>query len=336
MRGRPLTVPPDFLKFGFGYSLSESYRPQVTGEAHDDRWQTDGKFFRSGDCRVRMNAVTYGPLPGGWPESFAEDFSQMTAAGFNAIRLYEMPDRMLLDAAAEHGLKVFGGLSWHQSADFFRSPGIYSAAVVSLVNGLKETGGHPALAGIYVGNEIPADLVRWMGPVKVREAIEALITTGRELAPDLLFAYANYPSTEYLEPENADFTAFNVYLETEPEFRGYLKRLHHIAGDRPLVISEFGIDSHRNGLDRQAEILGWATRAALDLECAGMTLYAWSDRWWVGTKCSTGTSASSTAPATQNPHSEISLSTLNSQLPTPNSSASSSAPATGIPASATA
>jgi GT2 family glycosyltransferase len=242
----------------------------------------DGKFFRSGDRRVRMNAVTYGPLPGGWPESFAADFSQMVAAGFNAVRLYEMPDRRLLDAAAEHGLKVFGGLVWHQSSDFFRSPGIYSAAVVSLANELKETGDHPALAGIYVGNEIPADLVRWMGPVKVREAIEALIATGRELAPDLLFAYANYPSTEYLEPENADFTAFNVYLETEPAFRSYLKRLHHIAGDRPLVISEFGIDSQRNGLDRQAEILGWATRATLDLECAGMTVYAWSDRWWVG------------------------------------------------------
>ena len=229
-----------------------------------------------------MNAVTYGPFPGGWPESFAADFSRMAAAGFNCVRLYQMPDRRLLDAAALHGLKVFGGLEWRQSADFLRCPALYTSAVISLANGLKETGGHPALAGIYVGNEIPADLVRWMGPVKVREAIEALITTGRELAPDLLFAYANYPSTEYLEPENADFTAFNIYLEDESAFRSYVKRLHHIGGDRPLVISEFGIDSRRNGLDRQAEILGWATRATLDLECAGMTVYAWSDRWWVG------------------------------------------------------
>lgn len=231
-----------------------------------------------------MNAVTYGPFPGGWPTSFEPDFSQMTAAGFNAIRLYEMPDPRLLDAAAEHGLKVFGGLEWGQSADFFQRPGLYSAAAISLVNGLKESANHPALAGVYVGNEIPADLARWMGPLKVRHALEELIALGKELAPDLLFAYANYPSTEYLEPENADFTAFNIYLENEPEFRGYLKRLHHIAGDRPLVISEFGVDSRRNGLERQAEILRWASQAALDLETAGMTLYAWSDRWWVGTE----------------------------------------------------
>ena len=229
-----------------------------------------------------MQAVTYGPFPGGWPESFLPDFSRMAAAGFNAIRLYEMPGARLLDAAAAHGLHVFGGLEWGQSADFFQQPGIFSAAAVSLVNGLKETAGHPALAGVYIGNEIPADLARWMGPLKVRHALEELIALGKELAPGLLFAYANYPSTEYLEPENADFTAFNVYLEHEPAFRSYLKRLHHIAGDRPLVISEFGVDSRRNGLERQAEILRWASQAALDLETAGMTVYAWSDRWWVG------------------------------------------------------
>ncbi|MEO5915279.1 MAG: glycosyltransferase [Luteolibacter sp.] len=227
-----------------------------------------------------MNAVTYGPFPGGWPESFEPDFLQIAAAGFNAIRLFEIPGIPLLNAAAEHGLKVFGGLKWHQSADFFRQPGLYSAATVQFAESLQDIHEHPALAGIYVGNEIPADLARWMGPLKVRRAIEELITTGREIAPGLLFAYANYPSTEYLEPENADFTAFNIYLESEPVFRDYLKRLHHIAGDRPLVISEFGLDSRRNGLDRQAEILRWASRAALDLETAGMTIYAWSDRWW--------------------------------------------------------
>lgn len=227
-----------------------------------------------------MNAVTYGPFPGGWPESFTVDFSKMVEIGFNAIRLYDLPDERLLDAAVGHGLKVFGGLKWGQSADFIGAPEIFSSAVVELVRFLRETGDHPALAGIYVGNEIPADLARWMRPLKVREAIEQLIDTGRKIAPHLLFAYANYPSTEYLEPENADFTAFNVYLENEDAFRSYLKRLHHIAGDRPLVISEFGLDSRRNGLDRQADALRWGSQAALDLETAGMTVYAWSDRWW--------------------------------------------------------
>lgn len=204
----------------------------------------------------------------------------MAAAGLNAVRLFEMPDQRLLDAARRHGLRVFGGLNWGQNADFFRRPAFFSAAQVALVEALRETAGHPAFVGVFVANEIPADLVRWMGPLAVRGALENLISLGREVAPSLLFAYANYPSTEYLEPENADFSAFNIYLEQPSAFRDYLKRLHHIAGDRPLVISEFGLDSRRNGLTRQAEALTWSMQIAHQEECAGLTIYAWSDRWW--------------------------------------------------------
>ena len=118
-------------------------------------------------------AVTYGPFPGGWPESFAPDFRKIAAAGFNAIRVYEMPDRRLLDAAQDHGLRVFGGLKWGQNADFMSQPGLLTAACVSLTESLKTTADHPALAGCFVGNEIPSDLVRWMGPLRVRRAIES-------------------------------------------------------------------------------------------------------------------------------------------------------------------
>jgi GT2 family glycosyltransferase len=227
-----------------------------------------------------MHAVTYGPFPGGWPASFEADFRRIAAAGFNVIRMFEMPDRVLLDEAWQHGLRVFGGLKWGQNADFLQRPALYTSARVALVGALKETAGHPALAGVYVGNEVPPDLVRWMGPLRVRQALERLIALGRETAPDLLFAYANYPSSEYLEPANADFSAFNVYLEEPEAFRKYLKRLHHIAGDRPLVISEFGLDSRRNGVEQQARTLAWAHEISRAEETAGLTVYAWSDRWW--------------------------------------------------------
>lgn len=246
------------------------------------RWQTDGKFFRAGDTRVWLRAVTYGPFPAGDPVSVELDFRHIAAAGFNAIRLFEMPDRRLLDAALAEGLQVFAGLEWGYSVDFFRRPGLFSAARAKLVEALRKTATHPALAGVYVGNEIRPDLVRWVGPLRVRHAIEDLIALGREAAPHMLFAYANFPSTEYLEPENADFSAFNVYLEDPATFRNYLKRLHHIAGDRPLVISEFGVDSQRNGVARQAESLAWAITLAHEEETAGLTIFGWSDRWQNG------------------------------------------------------
>ena len=246
----------------------------------DGRWRTDGKFFRSGSERVRIVAVTYGPFPGGWPEDLDRDFARIAAAGFNAIRLFEMPGPEILDAARRQGLRIFGGLMWGQNADFLGEPALLSAARVSLVESLRGVASHPALAGVYVANEIPTDLVRWMGPSRVLRVIEDLIALGKRHAPRLLFAYANYPSTEYLEPENADFTAFNIYLEHADDYRAYLKRLHHLAGDRPLVVSEFGLDSRRNGFQKQAETLAWAARIAAEEETAGFTVYAWSDRWW--------------------------------------------------------
>lgn len=229
---------------------------------------------------MRFRAVTYGPFPGGLDARAARDFPLIRAAGFAAIRLFEMPSPRLLDEARAAGLRVFAGLDWAQNGDFFAEPRRFTAARVHLAAALRETGNHPALAGVFVANEIPADLVRWMGPARVREALELLISDARAAAPELLLAYANFPTTEYLEPANADFTAMNVYLESEAAFHAYLRRLHHIAGDRPVVISEFGVDSRRNGTRRQAEILRWADAVATGEDAAGFCVYAWSDLWW--------------------------------------------------------
>lgn len=206
----------------------------------------------------------------------------MRRAGFTSVRLFKLPDRKILDAAESAGLIVFAGLDWRYNEDFLSNPSLVSSAHIRLAAFLREYASHPALGGVYVGNEIPSDLVRWMGPVAVRRTLEEMIALGRSLAPHLLFAYANYPSTEFLEPANADFSAFNVYLEEQQPFTDYLRRLQNIAGDRPLVISEFGMDSQRNSPLKQAETLGWAMETAHREETAGFTVFSWSDLWQTG------------------------------------------------------
>jgi len=124
--------------------------------------------------------------------------------------------------------------------------------------------------------------VRWMGVSHVRDAIESLIDLGRERAPELLFAYANFPTTEFLEPNNADFSAMNIYLEKREDFARYLPRLHNVAGDRPVFISEFGLDAMSAGEDAQRDVLVWQLEECLQVGMAGTTVYAWSDRWLNG------------------------------------------------------
>ncbi len=245
------------------------------------RLRVDGRFFRLGDERVFLRLVTYGPFPGDEPKDLEGDMRRIADAGFHGLRVYDWPGAALLDAAADQGLVVFAGHRWPQSTDFLgEARSTFDQARVALEQGIMPRSGHPAMAGVFVANEIPADLVRWMGPSRVLAAIETLIADGREMAPAWLWAYANYPSTEYLEAANADFTAMNVYLEKEEDFRKYLRRLHHIAGDRPVMISEFGLDSRRNGLEKQARTLAWSVRASRDAGVAGLAVYAWSDRWW--------------------------------------------------------
>jgi len=241
--------------------------------------RVDGKFLRVGDERVFLRMVTYGPFPGGWPREMAAEFRRIRDCGFDALRLYQWPGRELLDAAAAAGLRVFAALEWPHAVDFI-ARGELARARAELGVRLAASGSHPALAGVFVANEVPADLARWIGPRRVLEAIEELVAVGRARRPDLIWCYGNYPSTEYLEPGDADLTAINVYLEHPPALRAYLQRLHHLAGDRPVLLSEFGLDSRRGGRERQAEVLGWAIRAARDEGLAGIGVYAWSDRWW--------------------------------------------------------
>ncbi len=96
-------------------------------------------------------------------------------------------------------------------------------------------------------------------------------------------SYANFPPDRVSRLSSSlDFVCFNVYLHHEEDFRRYLGRLQNIAGDRPLVLTEFGIDSIRDGEDAQAETLAWQVRAAYESGLAGTCVFSWTDDWFTG------------------------------------------------------
>ncbi|MEM7697571.1 MAG: glycosyltransferase [Verrucomicrobiota bacterium] len=258
--------------------------PSFPISAIDEPLAVRGRWFAAGDERVWIKAVTFGPFPAG---HFADEgISQLERLkndlGANALRLYEIPSFDFLHACAELGLRVFVTLPWSQHVDFQKDRGPFAAADQLLLETVQRFRGHPAIAGYLVGNEIDATLVRWMRPRRVRADLEHLIEVGRANDPDALFAYANYPSTEYLLPRNQDFLAFNLYLEDRKAYRDYLARLQCWAGDKPLLITEFGCDSNSHGEEAQAEMHQWQIDEAQRAGVAGTTLFAWSDLWQRG------------------------------------------------------
>src|SRR5580700_1156906 len=248
-----------------------------------------GKFFFAGETKHFVKGVTYGPFATGshgaqFPERpiVERDFALMRGAGVNSLRVFTVPPLWLLDLAGEAGLKVLVGLPWSQHVAFLDNPTVVAGIREAVRDGVRACARHPAVFAYLVGNEIPPDMVRWHGAEAVRRFLRELVGLVREAHPGALVSYANFPSTEYLSVDYIDFLCFNVYLHDETAFRRYIARLHNLAVDKPLVLTEFGVDSMRLGEAEQREILSWQVRAAFAAGAAGTFVFAWTDEWFTG------------------------------------------------------
>jgi GT2 family glycosyltransferase len=246
------------------------------------------KFLFVGDQKLYVCGVTYGTLrpgPDGGeydPWTVERDFAEMGHHRINAVRTYTVPPRWLLDAAVRHGLRVLVGLPWEQHVAFLDEPGRADSIEERVRAGVRACAGHSAVLGYAIGNEIPASIVRWHGARPIERFLERLYRAAKAEDPDRLVTYVNYPSTEYLHLPFLDFVSFNVYLEGQDELEAYVARLQNIAGDRPLLLADLGLDSRRHGEETQAVVLDWQIRASFAEGCAGVFVFAWTDEWWRG------------------------------------------------------
>ncbi len=251
--------------------------------------RVQGKFFFVGDKKHFVKGVTYGPFPKGSHEAhFPEyavvdaDFALMAEAGVNTVRVFTVPPLWLLDAAHQAGLKILVGVPWSQHVAFLDSPAVQLQIRGAVTAGVRACRRHPAVFAYLIGNEIPPDMVRWHGADAVRSFLRSLVTCAKNEHPEALVSYANYPSTEYLTVDFTDFVCFNVYLHDQPAFRRYIARLHNVALDQPLVLTEFGVDLFGEGEEEQRRVLSWQVHTAFEAGVAGTFIFAWTDEWFTG------------------------------------------------------
>jgi GT2 family glycosyltransferase len=237
---------------------------------------------------LHVRGVTYGTFESRDGSSFPQadrvrrDFEAMAMAGVNAVRTYVPPPLWLLDMAGELGMRVMVGLAWEQHVAFLDDAVLAARIVDSVGRQVRECEAHPAIVCYALGNEIPSSIARWHGKRTIEQFLERLFWEGKANDPSGLFTYVNYPSTEYLELPFLDLSAFNVFLEDEATFESYMARLQNLSGDRPLLITEIGLDSRRNGAKAQARTLDWQVRHAFGTGAAGVFVFSWTDEWHRG------------------------------------------------------
>ncbi len=179
----------------------------------------------------------------------ARDFALMATHGFNAVRTYTVPPPGLLDAAQAHGLWVLVGIPVGAARHLSGRSRPGRATIVERVRaGVRACAGHPAVLGYAIGNEIPSPIVRWHGRRRVG-SVPAIALRGRQerrpgrarhlrQLPDDRVSRAALPRLRH--------ASTSIWSRTT-RLDAYLARLQNIAGDRPLMLAEIGLDSRRNG-----------------------------------------------------------------------------------------
>lgn len=258
--------------------------------------RTDGKFFALGTERLPLRGVTYGTFAARddgalFPERevVKKDFAAIHEAGFNVVRTYTLPPDDVVDLAADWGLHLLPGVfspDWRYLVGRSRRDRrrVAASARTEVRAAARRFAGVDHVLALSLGNEVPADVLRWFGTEHIAAVIDELVDVVRGEDDEQLVTYANYPTAEYLPLDGLDFLTFNVFLERRGDFRRYLTRLQHLAGDRPLVLGELGLDAGTTprGEARQAVAVDWQLETALERGVAGTCLFSWTDEWAVG------------------------------------------------------
>jgi hypothetical protein len=239
-----------------------------------------------------VRGIHYGPWrPGTGPNKqypypdltgIAQDFKMIRQAHANTVLIYDAPGDVL-DLAEQYGLKVVYcfALDWY-SVGGPAQPAI-TAHVVERVSALRSK---PALLAWLLGNEVGGHALQTRGEAPVVDGLRNLYTAVKSADPDHPVSHANWPPARHLDLRFLDFTSFNVYPLWPPEvvamgFGPYIEKvLRPIAGEKPLLISEFGANTMEAGEDGQARLLRNSWHALRKAGAAGGIVFEFADEWW--------------------------------------------------------
>lgn len=269
-----------FLPEGIGYGQNKHT------EIRGDKVYKDGNLFT-------IKGINYGPWrPGTGPNKnyeypsvaeIEEDLSLIKKANANTILVYD-PPAYVLQLAERNNLQVFCTFSvnWYGFEDD-SSFNAQERSIINRVNALKQS---HALLGWIIGNEIPEHALLKYGNRFYEQAIRRIYDAIKKVDPVHPITHSNWPLAKSLDLSFLDIISFNVYpvWPTEVISRGYGNYIHDIlkpiARSKPLLITEFGINSLESGEEGQARTINSCWQEIKKQNTCGAIVFSFADEWW--------------------------------------------------------
>jgi hypothetical protein len=240
----------------------------------------------------RVKGVHYGPWPPGtgpnkgypYPtrDAIDKDLALIEDLHANTILVFDAPDEVLA-LADRHHLKVL----YNFSLDWWTVGGPEHERLKNAVIERAKSARHqPALLAWILGNEIPSSAVIQRGERPIVEGLADLYRALKRTDPHHPVTHANWPPMKSLDLKFLDFISFNVYPLWPPEvvasgFGPYLRDvLQPIAGGKPLLVTEFGVNTIEAGEAGQARLLKECWEGIGTAQTVGGVVFEFADEWW--------------------------------------------------------
>lgn len=274
------------ISLDFNNSISSTtIREPVTIEIRGDQFVINDKKFE-------IRGIHYGPWrpgssPGNGPspteEEIRQDLELIVQANANTILCFD-PSVRLLELADQYGLKVIYALH----IDWWKVSQEKQLELVQQVEAaVSKHKNAPALFAWMLGNEMPEWVISKTGAEAIRKTFKTLSNHVRSIDSRHPITYGDWPMARNLNlAASLDFVSFNLYPYYPPEvaaagFGQYIEReLKPIAKGRPLLISEFGINTLETSPEGQAETLRRCWGELQRTGIAGGIVFEFSDQWW--------------------------------------------------------
>jgi GT2 family glycosyltransferase len=251
-----------------------------------------GKDLYVGGQKFLVKGVHYGPWrPGTGPNKgysypsareVDEDLRLIQELNANTILVFDPPG-YVLDLAAKYNLKVL--YTFYVDWWTIGSPE-NAGARDSILARVRELQDKPALLGWVLGNEIPESAIEQRDQGAIVDGLRDLYQAVKSLDSQHPITSANWPPAKDLDLRFFDITSFNLYPLWPPEvvamgYGAYIIRvLQPIAGDKPLLLTEFGVNSIEAGEDGQARLLRQSWNGIRESGAVGGIIFEFADEWW--------------------------------------------------------